>query len=132
MGINLGGFIAPIACSTVAEYDMHMGFGLAGLGMVFGLIQYRLTGDSLAGLGEVPIVKSTEEIAARQKLRSITSIIGLVGAVIIAVLFTGVIPIDAPAIAGASGTVIAIVAFGYLGYVISLVVWIKWTEIKLG
>jgi POT family proton-dependent oligopeptide transporter len=42
----------------------------------------------------------------------------LVGAVIITVLFTGVIPIDAPAIAGASGTVIAIVAFGYLGYVI--------------
>lgn len=118
MGINLGGFIAPIACSTVAEYDMHMGFGLAGLGMVFGLIQYRLTGKSLDGYGDVPIVKSAEEISAQKKLRSITSIIGLVGAVIIAVLFIGVIPIDAPAIAGASGTVIAIVAFGYLGYVI--------------
>jgi proton-dependent oligopeptide transporter, POT family len=118
MGINLGGFIAPIACSTVAEYDMHMGFGLAGLGMVFGLIQYKLTGSSLDGYGDVPVVKTNEEIAAQKKLRSITSIIGLVGAVIIAILFTGVIPIDAPAIAGASGTVIAVVAFGYLGYVI--------------
>lgn len=118
MGINLGGFIAPIACSTVAEYDMHMGFGLAGLGMVFGLIQYKLTGSSLDGFGEVPIVKTTEEIVAQKKLRSITSIIGLVGLVVVAVLFTGLIPIDAPAIASASGTVIAIVAFGYLGYVI--------------
>jgi POT family proton-dependent oligopeptide transporter len=118
MGINLGGFIAPLACSTVAEYDMHMGFGLAGLGMVFGLIQYKLTQSSLDGFGEVPIVKTTEEIATRKKLRSITSIIGLVGVVVIGILFTGLIPIDAPAIAGASGTVIAIVAFGYLGYVI--------------
>jgi POT family proton-dependent oligopeptide transporter len=118
MGINLGGFIAPIACSTVAEYDMHMGFGLAGLGMVFGLIQYKLTGSSLDGYGEAPIVKSIEEVSAQKKLRTITSVIGLVGAVLIAILFTGVIPINAPSIAGASGTVIAIVAFGYLGYVI--------------
>jgi proton-dependent oligopeptide transporter, POT family len=118
MGINLGGFIAPLACSTVAEYDMHMGFGLAGLGMVFGLIQYKLTGSSLEGYGEAPIVKTTEEIGNQKKLRTITSIIGLVGAMVIAVLFTGVIPIDASSIAGASGTVIAIVAFGYLGYVI--------------
>jgi proton-dependent oligopeptide transporter, POT family len=102
----------------VAEYDMHMGFGLAGLGMVFGLIQYKLTGSSLEGYGEAPIVKTTEEIGAQKKLRTITSVIGLVGAVLIAVLFTGVIPIEAPSIAGASGTVIAIVAFGYLGYVI--------------
>ena len=29
MGINIGGFIAPLACATVAEYDMHLGFGLA-------------------------------------------------------------------------------------------------------
>ncbi|SEG13263.1 proton-dependent oligopeptide transporter, POT family [Algoriphagus boritolerans DSM 17298 = JCM 18970] len=118
MGINLGGFIAPLACSTVAEYDMHMGFGLAGLGMIFGLIQYKLTGSALAGFGEVPIANTSQEIADRKKLRSITSLIGLVGVTVIAVLFSGIIPIDAPAIAEASGTVIAVVAFGYLGYVI--------------
>jgi POT family proton-dependent oligopeptide transporter len=118
MGINIGGFIAPIACSTVAEYDMHLGFGLAGLGMVFGLIQYKLTGGALEGYGEAPVVVSSAEIAAQKKLRSITSIIGLIGAMVVAILFTGVIPINASAIAGASGSVIAVVAFGYLGYVI--------------
>ena len=118
MGINLGGFIAPIACSTVAEFDMHMGFGLAGLGMVIGLIQYKLTGGALDGYGEAPVAVTTEEVAATKKLRSVTSLIGLAGAVIVAILFTGIVPIDASAIAGASGTVIAIVAFGYLGYVI--------------
>lgn len=120
MGINIGGFIAPIACSTVAEYDMHLGFGLAGLGMVFGLIQYKLTGSALDGYGEAPVVSTEAEKTAQKKLRSTTSLIGLVGAAVIAVLFTGVIPINASAIAGASGSVIAVVAFGYLGYVIAL------------
>jgi POT family proton-dependent oligopeptide transporter len=118
MGINIGGFIAPLACSSVAEVDMHMGFGLAGLGMVLGLIQYKLTGGALDGYGEAPIAKTTAEISEQKKLRSITSIIGVIGLVVIAVLFTGLIPIDAQSIASASGTVIAIVAFGYLGYVI--------------
>jgi proton-dependent oligopeptide transporter, POT family len=119
MGINLGGFIAPIACSTVAEYDMHLGFGLAGLGMVFGLIQYKLTGKSLEGFGEEPVVISPAEKASQKKLRGITSVIGIAGIVLVTILFTGIVPIDAPAIAGASGTVIAIVGFGYLGYVIA-------------
>jgi len=33
-------------------------------------------------------------------------------------MFTGIVPIDVVAIAGASGTIIALVAFAYLGYVI--------------
>ncbi|WP_420915592.1 peptide MFS transporter [Algoriphagus confluentis] len=119
MGINIGGFIAPLACSTVAEYDMHLGFGLAGLGMVFGLIQYKLTGKALDGYGESPISESPKEIEDRNKLKSLTKVIGLVLAVFIGVLFTGIIPVNASAIAGASGTVIALVAFGYLGYVIA-------------
>ncbi|WP_348719294.1 oligopeptide:H+ symporter, partial [uncultured Algoriphagus sp.] len=61
MGINLGALIAPIACSTLAEYDWHLGFGLAGLGMVFGLIQYKITGASLEGYGEAPVVAEETE-----------------------------------------------------------------------
>jgi POT family proton-dependent oligopeptide transporter len=119
MGINIGGFIAPLACATVAEYDMHLGFGLAGLGMIFGLIQYKLTGKALDGYGEVPVVVTPEEKAAQTKLKSLTSVIGLVGIVVIGLLFAGVVPIDVEAIAKSSGTVIAIVATGYLGYVIA-------------
>jgi POT family proton-dependent oligopeptide transporter len=119
MGINIGGFIAPLACATVAEYDMHLGFGLAGLGMIFGLIQYKLTGKALDGYGEVPVVVTPEEKAAQTKLKSLTSVIGLVGIVVVGLLFAGVVPIDVEAIAKSSGTVIAIVATGYLGYVIA-------------
>ncbi len=119
MGINIGGFIAPLACASVAEYDMHLGFGLAGLGMIFGLIQYKLTGSSLDGFGEVPVAQSTAEQQAQKKLKSITSLIGLVGLVVIGVLFSGIVTIDAAAIAKSSGVVIALVAAGYLGYVIA-------------
>ncbi len=119
MGINIGGFIAPLACASVAEYDMHLGFGLAGLGMIFGLIQYKLTGSSLEGFGEVPVVQTTAEQQAQKKLKTITSLIGLVGLVVIGVLFSGIVTIDAAAIAKSSGVVIALVAVGYLGYVIA-------------
>jgi POT family proton-dependent oligopeptide transporter len=119
MGINIGGFIAPIICGTLATYDWHLGFGVAGLGMVFGLFQYRMTSNTLEGLGDKPIFVTEAEKSGNKKLKINTSIILAVLAAVIAILFTGVIPIDVSAIAGASGTVIAIVAFGFLGYVMA-------------
>lgn len=39
MGINIGGWIAPLLCGWLAvKYGYHYGFGLAGIGMVTGLI----------------------------------------------------------------------------------------------
>ena len=39
MGINIGGFIAPLLCGWLgAAYGWHYGFGLAGIGMLTGLI----------------------------------------------------------------------------------------------
>ena len=39
MGINIGGFVAPLLCGWLAlEYGYHYGFGLAGIGMLAGLI----------------------------------------------------------------------------------------------
>ncbi|MCB9718220.1 MAG: peptide MFS transporter [Myxococcales bacterium] len=38
MGINIGGMLAPIVCSAVADtWGWHYGFGLAGVGMALGL-----------------------------------------------------------------------------------------------
>lgn len=39
MGINIGGFVAPLLCGWLAaQYGWHYGFGLAGIGMLAGLI----------------------------------------------------------------------------------------------
>lgn len=38
IGVNIGGFLSPIACAYVAKiYGWHYGFGIAGIGMILGL-----------------------------------------------------------------------------------------------
>lgn len=41
VGVNIGGFLAPLVCGTLGElYGWHWGFGAAGVGMVAGLAIY--------------------------------------------------------------------------------------------
>ena len=47
MGINTGALIAPLLCGWVAQYNWRYGFGLAGIGMIIGLVQYVLGGGTL-------------------------------------------------------------------------------------
>jgi POT family proton-dependent oligopeptide transporter len=48
VGINVGGFLAPLVCGVLGEfYGWHWGFGAAGVGMLFGLIIYILGGKYL-------------------------------------------------------------------------------------
>src|SRR5690606_25510362 len=55
MGINIGAFAAPLIVGTLAQrVDWHLGFAAAGVGMVFGLIQYVLTGNRLGRAGLKP------------------------------------------------------------------------------
>jgi proton-dependent oligopeptide transporter, POT family len=55
MGINLGAGGASIACGIIAEaYGWHYGFGLAGIGMLAGLIVFALGRKSLGKNGLPP------------------------------------------------------------------------------
>ncbi len=48
VGINIGGFLAPLVCGALGEfYGWHWGFGAAGVGMLLGLIIYILGGKHL-------------------------------------------------------------------------------------
>ena len=41
VGVNIGGFLAPLLCGTLGElYGWHWGFGAAGIGMLSGLLIY--------------------------------------------------------------------------------------------
>src|SRR5712692_9389460 len=41
LGINIGAFLAPLVCGTLAvQYGWHYGFGAAGVGMLVGLCVY--------------------------------------------------------------------------------------------
>ena len=55
MGINLGAFLAPLVCGTIGElYGWHWGFGIAGIGMVLGLILFVFQKKMLLNNCEVP------------------------------------------------------------------------------
>src|SRR6201996_2520997 len=48
VGINIGGFLAPLICGTLGEvYGWHWGFGAAGIGMLGGLCIYLAGGKYL-------------------------------------------------------------------------------------
>jgi proton-dependent oligopeptide transporter, POT family len=56
MGINLGGFTAPIVVGTLGEkVNWHVGFGAAAVGMAIGLIQYMLGRKNLGSAGKLPV-----------------------------------------------------------------------------
>ncbi len=49
MGINLGAFLAPLICGYIGEtYGWFYGFGLAGIGMLLGLIVFETGKKNLA------------------------------------------------------------------------------------
>ncbi|MGB3773706.1 MAG: peptide MFS transporter [Leeuwenhoekiella sp.] len=54
MGINIGGFLAPIACGFLAEYyGWHWGFGLAAIGMLLGQVVYMWGQKHLTHVGNL-------------------------------------------------------------------------------
>lgn len=69
IGINLGAFLSGIIVGLVGEkFGWHYGFGLAGIGMTLGLIQFVLGRKYLEGVGErTQKGTSQEEIEARNK-----------------------------------------------------------------
>src|SRR4051812_2047439 len=120
MGINTGAFIAPLVCGYLGQrVNWHLGFAAAGIGMVFGVIQYVLGSKHLGEAGLYPAPAASPEAAAR--LRRNALIAGIGGAAALAVLgigaYTGVIPVTAKQIADGAGVLllaIVVVFFGWL------------------
>jgi proton-dependent oligopeptide transporter, POT family len=64
VGINIGGFLAPLICGFLGEtYGWHYGFGAAGVGMVIGLVIYLAGSRYLPP--ETPRTKPTAAEAAQ-------------------------------------------------------------------
>ncbi|SMF28215.1 proton-dependent oligopeptide transporter, POT family [Paenibacillus barengoltzii] len=68
MGINLGAFIAPLIVGTVGlDYNFHLGFGIAAVGMFLGLAIFAFTRKKNLGLAGT-IVASRLSPAERKKV----------------------------------------------------------------
>lgn len=68
MGVNAGAFFGMMLCGYLAEkVGWHWGFGLAGIFMLLGTLQFWLSKPIFGNIGEVP---SKEKKAAAAKLAS--------------------------------------------------------------
>lgn len=64
IGINLGAFLASVIVGYVGErVGWHYGFGLAGIGMALGQLQYFLGWKYLKGVGDAPARAGAGEAA---------------------------------------------------------------------
>jgi len=89
VGINIGGFLAPLVCGTLGEfYGWHWGFGAAGVGMLAGLMIYVAGGKYLP---EPLPSRRPAPVAAHGSPGSYRSTFLLLGAIVLAVtVFRGV------------------------------------------
>ena len=119
MGINLGAFLGPILCGLFGEnYNWHLGFSLAGIGMVAGLIQYRLGGKFLGTAGQLSIDDDAATLARRAgNFYRTLAVAGLVLIALVALAVSGVIGFALETIAQGLGVAIvgfALVYFAWL------------------
>ena len=90
MGINLGAFFSPLVCGTLAvKYGYEYGFASAGVGMLIGLIFYKLFENRWLGeYGLKPVgVKSVAEDDKNEQQNSAQQNSRL-GALLVLMLFT--------------------------------------------
>ncbi|MDJ0839618.1 MAG: peptide MFS transporter [Acidobacteriota bacterium] len=123
MGINLGAFIGPLLCGYLGEnIDWHLGFSLAGIGMVFGLIQFKMTEGYLGEAGIEPKAKEAGELAHDHgSIMGATIIAVIIAGILGAVAATGLITIDLTTMVGfveATGYIILALATWYFAYLL--------------
>ncbi|MDG2088029.1 MAG: peptide MFS transporter [Arenicellaceae bacterium] len=117
MGINLGAALGPLVCSTLGEsehFGWHWGFGAAGVGMLIGVIQFHLGKHKLGNAGLAPHSPSPTKtrhwalIASGAALLFVSLILSL----------SGLIVIDASAMAVNMAFLVSSVFFIYFAYVL--------------
>ena len=118
MGINLGAFIAPLITGYLGErVGWHYGFGAAGVGMVIGLITFKLRAPStLHGIGLEPSAGPEEQ----RKVKMYVGIgVGVIAAIVLMAL-GGVFTIDARALAEWTAYIVLALAALYFLYLFLL------------
>lgn len=118
MGINLGAFLGPFVTGTLGEnINWHYGFGAAGVGMVLGLIQYKVGMKHLGSAGLLKSSDTVDVLAARaQKLfMTLGGVLVLAGAFVYLV-YSGTLAITVTQVAKGLGYSVLIIVALYFVY----------------
>jgi POT family proton-dependent oligopeptide transporter len=121
MGINLGALIAPLACGWLGQkVDWRLGFGLAGVGMAAGVIQFALQGKYLGSAGLHPAIPENPEAAQRQKRNTRAILAGLAAIVVVVGVMqaTGIIALTAESLSNSLGFVLLMICIGIFSWML--------------
>jgi POT family proton-dependent oligopeptide transporter len=102
------------------KVNWHWGFGLAGIGMTIGLVQYVLGEKYLGNTGKTPATVNDPVQAAVDKKQFQHSLLGF-GALAVALALlggSGILPISAQGIADAMGVVLLVVVVGFFAWLL--------------
>jgi proton-dependent oligopeptide transporter, POT family len=141
MGINLGAFTAPLVCGWLAqsaqfrrilgsvglspESSWHWGFGMAAVGMFFGIVQFLGGWKYLGSVGMNPVPPESPAAAAGQRrlLRwGLLAVAALVALLVIGSV-TGAFPVSAEGIANGLGVVLLVITVGFFAWMFTVAHW---------
>jgi proton-dependent oligopeptide transporter, POT family len=121
MGINIGALIAPLICGYLGQrVNWHYGFAAAGVGMVLGVVQYKLTEKSLgyAGVEPARLADKTLEAKREKNIRTGLWILGGVLTVLVTLLLLRIVIINPVVVANIFKWLIGICVAVYFGYIL--------------
>jgi len=95
MGINFGGFLAPLIVGEVGmKHDFHLGFGIAAIGMFFGLLVFVFTKKKNLGLAGT-VIPNPLSPTERKKVFTTIGISTVILAIVIWITISmGILTID--------------------------------------
>ncbi|TDI97261.1 MAG: MFS transporter [Caldithrix sp.] len=133
MGINIGAFAGPLICSYLGEnINWHLGFSAAGIGMVFGLIQYKL---GLKDLGEAGKLKSNNGEERSAAMSILWKALGVLAAVIAGFWIsqvTGITHLTLVNFAQGTAYLILVTIALFFGYILIFQKWSKTEKMRIG
>jgi POT family proton-dependent oligopeptide transporter len=121
MGINIGAVLGPTLCGLLGEgYNWHLGFSLAGFGMVAGLISYKV-GEKY--LGEAGLFRSEPgedaAVLARRARRFYSGAAVMAALIVLSgyLIATGHFPIALETLAQSLGVLVVAVTLLFFAYI---------------
>ena len=122
MGINVGALISPLACGWVGErISWRLGFGLAGVGMIAGLIQYVAGAKYFGDAGLLPGGAGSPEESRSHKRRAAYSALSALALFLAVTAYanTAHVEITAQTISDALGVALVIVTIAVFAWLLA-------------
>jgi POT family proton-dependent oligopeptide transporter len=117
MGINLGALLSPLIAGYFGQkVSWSSGFMVVGIGMVLGLIQYKLGAKHLGDAGKRLHVEGEDHSSQRKSLRS--GLLWLLGTLAVFVLLdlSGIFKLSITRVSDIVGILLILIPFVYFGY----------------